>query len=34
VDLDGVEGEYARLVGAAQAVRVPAGAFLIWVSDQ
>jgi pullulanase/glycogen debranching enzyme len=31
VDLGGVEGEYSRLGGAMQEVRVPAGAFLIWV---
>ena len=31
VDLDGVEGEYARLGGGMHEVRVPAGAFLVWV---
>lgn len=33
VDLSGVEGRYARLAGGTQEVRVPAGSFLIWVSD-
>ncbi len=33
VDLDGIEGEYARLRGRTQEVRVPAGAFLVWVKD-
>ncbi|UCC49848.1 MAG: pullulanase, partial [Gemmatimonadota bacterium] len=32
VDLDGVEGDFARLGGGTQEVRVPGGAFLIWVS--
>jgi pullulanase/glycogen debranching enzyme len=32
IDLDGVESEFARLGGETQEVRVPAGAFLIWVS--
>jgi pullulanase/glycogen debranching enzyme len=32
VDLEGVEGEYARLGGGAHEVRVPPGSFLIWVS--
>jgi pullulanase/glycogen debranching enzyme len=31
VDLDGVEGEFARLGGGAQEVRVPGGSFLVWV---
>ncbi len=34
VDLDGVRGEYARLGGGTQEVRVPAGAFLVWVSSR
>ncbi len=34
VDLDGVEGEYARLGGGRQEVRVPAGSFLVWVSGR
>ena len=32
VDLDGVDGPYARLSKGPQEVRVPAGAFLVWVS--
>jgi pullulanase/glycogen debranching enzyme len=32
VDLDGIEGEYARLGAGVHEVRVPAGAFLVWVS--
>jgi pullulanase/glycogen debranching enzyme len=31
VDLNGVEGEFARLGGGAHEVRVPGGSFLIWV---
>jgi pullulanase/glycogen debranching enzyme len=34
VDLDGVEGEFARLGGGTQEVRVPGGALLIWVSPR
>lgn len=33
VDLAGVEGEFARLRGGAQEVRVPGSAFLVWVKD-
>ena len=33
VDLDGVDGAYARLDAGAQVVRVPAGTLLIWVSE-
>jgi pullulanase/glycogen debranching enzyme len=33
VDLNGVEGEHARIGGGAHEVRVPAGSFLIWVRD-
>jgi pullulanase/glycogen debranching enzyme len=33
VDLDGVEGEFARLCSGTQEVRVPGGAFLVWVRD-
>jgi pullulanase/glycogen debranching enzyme len=33
VDLNGVEGEFARLGGGTQEVRVPGGAFLVWVSE-
>ncbi len=32
VDLEGVEGEFARLGGGTHEVPVPGGAFLIWVS--
>ncbi|UCC74074.1 MAG: pullulanase, partial [Gemmatimonadota bacterium] len=32
VDLDGVEGEFAQLGGGTQEVRVPGGAFFVWVS--
>lgn len=32
VDLNGVGGEYGRLGGGTHEVRVPAGAFLIWVA--
>jgi pullulanase/glycogen debranching enzyme len=32
IDLEGVEGEFARLAGGAQEVPVPAGSFLVWVS--
>jgi hypothetical protein len=32
VDLDGVEGEYARLGGGTHEVPVPPGSFLVWVS--
>jgi len=31
VDLDGVESEYARLPGGRHDLRVPAGAFLVWI---
>jgi len=34
VDLNGVDATYARLGGGTQEVRVPAGSFLIWVSDR
>jgi pullulanase/glycogen debranching enzyme len=34
VDLRGVGGTYARLRGGAQSIRVPGGAFLIWVLEQ
>ncbi len=34
VDLDVVEGEFARLGGGTQEVRVPGGAFLVWVSTR
>jgi pullulanase/glycogen debranching enzyme len=34
VDLDGVEGRYARLGGGTQEVRVSAGSFLIWVWER
>jgi hypothetical protein len=33
VDLAGVEGEFARLDGGSHEVRVPGGAFLVWVSE-
>jgi len=33
VDLNGVEGEFARLEGGSHEVRVPGGAFLVWVSE-
>ena len=33
VDLAGVEGEFARLGGGTQEVRVRGGAFLVWVSE-
>jgi pullulanase/glycogen debranching enzyme len=33
VDLDGVEGEQARLKGGHQQVSVPPGAFLVWVRE-
>ncbi len=32
VDLDGVDGPYTRLSGGPQEVRVPPGAFLVWVA--
>jgi pullulanase/glycogen debranching enzyme len=34
VDLDGVEGEFSRLGGGTQEVRVQGGSFLIWVSER
>jgi pullulanase/glycogen debranching enzyme len=34
VNLDGVEGEFARLGRGRQEVPVPAGAFLVWVADR
>ena len=33
LDLNGVEGEFARLRAGAQQITVPAGAFLIWVLE-
>ncbi|MEE8594636.1 MAG: alpha-amylase family glycosyl hydrolase, partial [Gemmatimonadota bacterium] len=33
VDLAGVDGEFARLEGGSHEVRVPGGAFLVWVSE-
>ena len=32
VDVDGVEGEFARLGGGSHEVPVPGGAFMVWVS--
>jgi pullulanase/glycogen debranching enzyme len=34
VDLDGVEGEWGRLGGGTHEVRVPGGAFLVWVRSE
>jgi pullulanase/glycogen debranching enzyme len=33
VDLNGIEGEFARLDGGTHEVRVPGGAFLVWVRE-